>query len=219
MLLVARAGIIALSPAGDKGQNDGGSAGPATIEFSDMHSPVTEQDKKTLLELARTGLRARVLREALPQPPGGEGVLGARRGCFVTLTNAGQLRGCIGTFMPRQPLAQQIVEMGEAAAQDPRFAMNPITPDELDDITVEVSVLSPLETTDEPEKLTPGVHGIYVVQGGRAGCFLPEVATDQGWGADEFLSYCCAHKAGLAPDAWRQPGTQVYLFTSEKFSE
>jgi AmmeMemoRadiSam system protein A len=208
-----------LAPAADKTENDGGSAGPVAIEFPDMHSPVTDQDKKTLLELARAGVRARVLGEPPPQPPGGEGVLAARRGCFVTLTNNGQLRGCIGTFMPREPLAHQIVEMGQAAAQDPRFAMNPITAEELAELTVEVSVLSPLETTEEPEKLTPGVHGIYVVQGGRAGCFLPEVATDQGWGAEEFLSYCCAHKAGLAPDAWRQPGTQVYLFTSDKFSE
>jgi AMMECR1 domain-containing protein len=57
------------------------------------------------------------------------------------------------------------------------------------------------------------------MHGGQSGCFLPEVATDQGWGVEEFLSYCCAHKAGLPADAWKQPGTDVYLFTSEKFSE
>jgi AmmeMemoRadiSam system protein A len=107
---------------------------------------------------------------------------------------------------------------GRAAARDPRFTLDPITPDELDELTVEISVLSPLEPTDEPEKLNVGEHGIYIVSGRRAGCFLPEVATQMGWSPEQFLSQCCASKAGLPGDAWRHPDTTVYLFTSEKFS-
>lgn len=183
-----------------------------------MAPETKEEDRNTLLELARQGVESRVLGKGVEIPRDPQGVLAERRGCFVTLTNRGKLRGCIGTFMPQFPLSRQIVEMGKASAQDPRFVMDPITPEELEEITIEVSVLSPLEKTETPEDLVPGKHGIYVVQGGRSGCFLPEVATDQGWGVQEFLSYCCAHKAGLAPDAWRQPGTDVYLFTSEKFS-
>jgi uncharacterized protein (TIGR00296 family) len=110
-----------------------------------------------------------------------------------------------------------VVEMGRAAARDPRFFMDRIAPAELDQLTVTVSVLSPLEETTEPEKLELGVHGIYIVSGGRSGCFLPEVATDMGWSVEEFLSHCCQSKAGLPPDAWKDPGTKVYLFTSEKF--
>ena len=88
-----------------------------------------------------------------------------------------------------------IVEMGQAAAHDPRFPHDPITPAELSQLTVEVSVLSPLEETAEPEKLQIGTHGIYIVSEMGAGCFLPEVATDMGWGAEEFLSHCCQGKA------------------------
>jgi len=180
---------------------------------------LTEHDRARLVEWARAAVEAEVRGRTPPAPGDLEGALAERRGCFVTLTNAGRLRGCIGTFRPQEPLGQQIVEMGAAAARDPRFTMNPITPPELGEIHVEVSVLSPLAKTDRPEQLTPGVHGVYIVRGTRAGCFLPEVATQMGWGAEEFLDQCCTGKAGLAPGAWREPGTDVYLFTSEKFGE
>ena len=155
----------------------------------------------------------------MPRPKAGSanGVLSERRGCFVTLTNAGRLRGCIGTFQPRDPLAAILVEMGAAAARDPRFVMDPITADELNHLTVEVSILSALAETFEPAKLEVGTHGIYIVRPPHSGCFLPEVATDQGWSAEQFLSECCVGKAGLGPNAWRDGATKVYLFTSEKF--
>jgi uncharacterized protein (TIGR00296 family) len=112
-----------------------------------------------------------------------------------------------------------IVQMGAAAARDPRFIGNPVVSYEVPELTVQVSVLSPLEETHEPEKLEVGKHGIYVVQGERSGCFLPEVATDMGWGATEFLDRGCTGKAGLAPGVWKQAGTKVYLFTTEKFEQ
>ena len=180
---------------------------------------VSAEDRSELLALARAAVQATVSSEPLPQPGRIEGVLGEQRGCFVTLTNQGQLRGCIGTFSPQKPLAEQIVEMGQAAARDPRFVTNPITPDEVPQLDVQVSVLSPLVETKEPEKLQVGTHGIYVTNGYRSGCFLPEVATDQGWDARQFLSYCCAHKAHMPADAWQMLDTKVFLFSSEKFSE
>jgi len=120
-------------------------------------------------------------------------------------------------FQPRAALGESLVEMGVAAARDPRFVTRPITPAELDQLTVEVSILSALTPTDHPEQLSVGKHGIYIVSGVGSGCFLPEVATDMGWTAKEFLSHCCGSKAGLSTDAWQQPDTTVYLFTSEKF--
>jgi len=178
---------------------------------------INPQDRKQLISLARAAVASAVRRQPASRPGAATGLLAEKRGCFVTLTRGGDLRGCIGTFQPDRPLGEMIVEMGRAAAQDPRFVANPITPAELDELTVEVSVLSPLEPTGEPEKLDIGRHGIYVVKGQRSGCFLPEVATDQGWDAVEFLRYCCSHKAGLPSDAWRDPDAKVYLFTSEKF--
>lgn len=179
--------------------------------------PLTEEQRGKLVALARSAVKAQVTGGPRPHVKEPTGVLAEQRGCFVTLTNHGRLRGCIGTFAPDRPLAEMIVEMGMAAARDPRFVHNPISEEDLNHLTVEVSVLSPLAPTDEPEKLTIGEHGIYIVAPMGAGCFLPEVATDMGWDARQFLTECCAGKAGLPPDAWRRPDTKVYLFTSEKF--
>jgi AmmeMemoRadiSam system protein A len=179
---------------------------------------ISPEDGSKLVSLAREAVAAEV--NGCPYPlRAAEGILAERRGCFVTLTNGGHLRGCIGTFRPDKPLVQAIPEMARAAAHDPRFYHDPIRPGELAALKVEVSVLSPLEPTDRPEDLEIGTHGIYVMSGGAAGCFLPEVATDMGWDTEQFLSHCCASKAGLRADAWRDPATKVYLFTSEKFEE
>ena len=175
------------------------------------------EERAKLVGLARQAVEAEASSLTPPSPADLCGVLGEKRGCFVTLTNKGRLRGCIGTFQPRLPLAEQICEMGAAAARDPRFVMDPVTSREFGELAIEVSVLSPLAPTNQPEKLEIGKHGIYVVRGSQAGCFLPEVATDMGWSAEQFLDHCCTGKAGLPAGAWRQSDTQVYLFTSEKF--
>lgn len=181
--------------------------------------PISPEDRATLVHLARQAVEAMVTDKPLPKAQQLSGVLGERRGCFVTLTNRGRLRGCIGTFRPDRALGEMVVQMAAAAARDNRFYANPIVPSELPELKVEVSVLSALAKTTEPEKLEIGKHGVYVVRGAMSGCFLPEVATEMGWNAQEFLSQCCAGKAGLHPDAWRQPGTAVFLFTSEKFDQ
>ena len=180
---------------------------------------ISAEDRSKLVSLARSAVAAQVTRQGRPEAPASEGILAEMRGCFVTLTNAGRLRGCIGTFQPDRPLGEAIIEMGTSAAgHDSRFFGNPITPDELDELKIEVSVLSPLEKTDDPLSLEIGKHGIYIIGGGWSGCFLPEVATDYGWGAREFLERCCQSKAHVSADAWRESGATVYLFTSEKFS-
>jgi AmmeMemoRadiSam system protein A len=179
--------------------------------------PLSSDDRETLAKLARQAVEAEVTGLAPPQLDDLSGVLGEQRGCFVTLTNQGRLRGCIGTFRPSGPLGRVIIDVARSAVRDPRFVSEPVTPAELPALDVEVSVLTPLTRTDEPEQLEVGRHGIYVASGGRAGCFLPEVATDQGWNPEQFLDYCCTHKAGLPPGAWRNPQTDVFLFESEKF--
>lgn len=178
-----------------------------------------EEDRKMLLKLTRDAVRATVSGSPRPASPEAKGVLGEQRGCFVTLTNRGALRGCIGTFHPDKPLAEQIVEMASAAARDPRFTYNPITPGEVSGLTVQVSVLSELTEIDNPLDIELGVHGIYIVRGFSGGCFLPEVATETGWSKEQFLSQCCSGKAGMDPNAWRDGSAKVYTFTSEKFSE
>jgi AmmeMemoRadiSam system protein A len=176
---------------------------------------ITDEDRRQIQALARAAVEAVLCGRPSPQPPL-RGVLAEPRGCFVTLTRRGRLRGCVGTFQPAGPLGITLVEMAREACRDSRFAFDPVTSGELRELKIEVSVLSRLEPTTDPAALTVGKHGIYIIKGRRAGCFLPEVAVDQGWDAPTFLSECCSGKAGLPPDAWREPDTQVFLFTSEK---
>ena len=180
---------------------------------------LSDAERSTLLQLARETIRHTIEKAPPPKLPEMAGALGEKHGCFVTLTNRHHLRGCIGTFMPRSPLALAVVEMAGEACRDPRFTHCPITAREVPELKVEVSVLSPLERIADPLTLTLGTHGIYIVRGWAAGCFLPEVAAEAGWNVEEFLTHCCEGKAGMAPDAWKDPQTQVYVFTSEKFDQ
>jgi len=187
--------------------------------ISRMSNGLTENQKISLLRLARKVVEAAVRGQAVGAFESEDPVFNEKRGCFVTLHNHGQLRGCIGQFQPSQCLLRTVREMAIAATQDSRFASNPITPRELEQIDIEISVLSPLEKTDNPLGLELGRHGIYIKKGYRAGCFLPQVATETGWSKEEFLGNCCAGKAGLPYDAWKKSDTEVYLFTAEVFGE
>jgi AmmeMemoRadiSam system protein A len=177
-----------------------------------------DTQKRTLLAVARDTVEAVITGGPIPKPHSDDPELNAPCGCFVTLKNKGRLRGCIGQFTSEGPLIELVSQMAKASATgDPRFLADPITPRELKDLDVEISVLSPLKRTDNPLSLRLGVDGIYIKRGRASGCFLPQVATETGWSKEGFLSYCCAHKAGLAADAWRDPDTEVYLFTAEVF--
>ena len=179
---------------------------------------MNEAQKQILLKAAGDTVKAVITGRPIQKPKSDDPELNAHCGCFVTLKNQGQLRGCIGQFTSESPLIELVVEMAKASATgDPRFVADPITEAELDQLDVEISVLSPLERTNEPLSLHLGIDGIYIKKGGASGCFLPQVATETGWSKEEFLSYCCAHKAGLLPDAWKDPETEVYLFTADVF--
>ena len=179
---------------------------------------MNDQQKQTLLKIARDTVEAVVCNRPAQKPESDDPELNAPCGCFVTLKNHGRLRGCIGQFVSEGPLLELVVEMAKASATgDPRFFDDPITVGELDQLDIEISVLSPLKRTNEPLSLRLGTDGIYIKKGHTSGCFLPQVATETGWSEEEFLSYCCAHKAGISPDAWKDPDTEVYLFTADVF--
>ncbi|TKJ33845.1 MAG: AMMECR1 domain-containing protein [Planctomycetes bacterium B3_Pla] len=179
---------------------------------------MNDQQKQTLLKIARDTVEAVVCDRPAQNPESDDTELNAPCGCFVTLKNHGRLRGCLGQFTSEAPLIELIAEMAKASATgDPRFLADPITSRELKQLDVEISVLSPLKRTDDPLSLRLGVDGIYIKKDRTSGCFLPQVAPETGWSKEEFLSNCCAHKAGLAPNAWQDPETEVYLFTAEVF--
>ncbi len=184
-----------------------------------MSNDLTETQKIVLLRLARKIVEAAVRGQPIGTFESEDPLFNEKRGCFVTIHNHGQLRGCIGQFQPSQSLLKTIREMAIAATRDSRFASNPVTPRELAQLDIEISVLSPLEKTDNPMALTLGRHGIYIKKGYHAGCFLPQVATETGWSTEEFLGNCCAGKAGLPYDAWKKSDTEVFLFTADVFGE
>lgn len=141
-------------------------------------------------------------------------------GAFVTLKQGAQLRGCMGTFRPLGDMAETIDSVARTAClEDPRFVHHRITADQLPDIAIEVSVLDEPEQTDDPASLEIGRHGILIRRGLASGCLLPQVASERGWSAEEFLSQCCSGKAGLDANAWRDPDTEVYLFSAEVITE
>jgi len=135
-------------------------------------------------------------------------------GAFVTLHKKGRLRGCIGHLTGDMPLWKMVREMAFASSlSDYRFSQ--VTEEELPDIKIEISVLSPLKKIGSPGEITLGKHGIYIVKGGRSGVFLPQVATETGWSREEFLGHCARDKAGIGWDGWR--GADIYIFTAEIF--
>lgn len=177
---------------------------------------LTGEEKEALLRIAREAIEAGL--EGKP-PPGlaEKGALEEKRGAFVTLKKRGRLRGCIGYIEPGKSLAKTVEEMAAAAAfQDPRFP--PLRMEELKDLSLEVSVLTPLRRVSDVGEIEIGTHGLYIRRGGRAGLLLPQVATEWRWDRDTFLKETC-RKAGLAPDAWKDPETEIYLFSADVFGE
>ncbi len=142
----------------------------------------------------------------------------AHSGVFVTLYKVGRLRGCMGTLDSSLSLAEAIREAAKCAAtRDPRFA--PVSPDELPELHVEVSVMSAAWPMTSLNDLEIGRHGIIVRSGPRRGLFLPQVAKEHRLDRETFLTRCCTEKAGLPADAWRDPATEVLLFETTVLSE
>jgi len=177
---------------------------------------LSEDDRRTLLCLARDAVTQAVSFDRLPDPFPNDGVFSEKRGVFVTLHVRARLRGCIGVIEPDHGLGESIVRCAASAAlQDPRFS--PIRAEELADLQIEISLLSP-PLPIRPEEIEIGRHGLVVVCGARRGLLLPQVATEHHLTPEQFLMETC-RKAQLPLDSWRQADTQILAFTCEVFSE
>ena len=182
-----------------------------------VHLGLSAQDKERLLEIARLAIERAVKGQDASDVDVPPGILGEDRGAFVTINKRGQLRGCIGYIEAVKPLYQTVREMAEAAAlHDPRFPS--VTADELDELEIEISVLTPLKRVDDVSEIEVGLHGIYIRRGYASGLLLPQVATDYGWDRETFLQHTCM-KAGLPTDAWQKKETEIYIFSADIFSE
>ncbi len=177
----------------------------------------SDEQKKKLLALARSTVEQGARGKKKPKAQEDDEILTMPAGAFVSLHKKGRLRGCIGRFEADSPLCETVVDMAWAASKnDPRF--NEVGADELSDIEIEISVLSPLEKISDVKDIEVGRHGIYIIRGGRRGTLLPQVAIEQGWNREAFLRHTCM-KAGLPPDAYKDEGTEIYIYDALVFGE
>jgi uncharacterized protein len=175
---------------------------------------LTPESRQQLLRIAHHALEARVRRQPAPRFDAADMAL--QQGAFVTILCNGELRGCLGRLSPDLSLPNLISHLAqEVADSDPRF--DPVRPEELNDISVEISVLTPARQVQTIDEIEIGRHGLIVEKGSRRGLLLPQVATEHGWDRDTFVAQTCL-KAGLAADAWRH-GALVFVFEAEVFGE
>jgi len=178
---------------------------------------LNDDQKRRLLRVARESLEAAVTGTRGPNLETQDPALREKRGAFVTLKRQGQLRGCLGYVEGIMPLIEAVAENAAAAAlRDPRFP--PVRPNELPEITIEISALTPLVPVEDPEQVEVGRHGLMVCLGPNRGLLLPQVPGEFGWQREQFLAHTCL-KAGLSPDSWRDPAAQLYSFEAEVFGE
>ena len=183
-----------------------------------MELELNAQEQQDLLTLARTTIESKVRHTPYrqPNPDDFTDTLRSRCGAFVTLHENGRLRGCIGHLVGDYPLSKMVEEMAVSAAlHDPRFY--PVVAEELANIDIEISVLSPMHKITDLSEIVLGKHGILLQQGHHSGVFLPQVATETGWTLDEFLGHCSRDKAGLPWDGYKM--ADLYVFTAVIFAE
>ncbi|MCX7953621.1 MAG: AmmeMemoRadiSam system protein B [Bacteroidales bacterium] len=180
---------------------------------------ITEDEKKLLLQLARNSILSAFKNTPVPElrlPANSN--LSKNCGVFVSLYKNGELRGCIGTFRQDMALWKNVIDMAKASAfEDHRFS--PVQEDELKDIKIEISVLTPLKKVTSISEIELGRHGIYIKKGYKTGTFLPQVAKNTGWTLEEFLGRCARDKAGIGYYGWKDPDTEIYIYEAIVFGE
>ena len=176
---------------------------------------LNEEEKRALHHIAKTVIENKARGKPIPDFKIESSILKENRGAFVTIQKKGQLRGCIGYIEGHGPLYKTIEKMAEAAAfNDPRFT--PVKEKELQDLDIEISVLTPLQRIKDVNEIQVGKHGIYIKKGWYSGLLLPQVATEYDWDRQTFLEHTCL-KAGLPSSAWKEKDTEIYIFSADIF--
>jgi AmmeMemoRadiSam system protein A len=186
------------------------------VENKNTESGLSDKDKTFLLKLAKETIECKVKGTKCPDYKITSEVLKENRGAFVTIKKHGDLRGCIGYIQAIKPLYQTVQEMAEAAAlKDPRF--EPVKKEELKDLEIEISVLTPLKRITDVSQIQVGTHGILLRRGYYSGLLLPQVATENNWDRKTFLEQTC-FKAGMYDkECWKDKDTEIYIFSADVF--
>ena len=182
-----------------------------------MAFQLTDDEKKYLLRLVRDTIDGFLKNEDQGKQEFFSENLKIKTGAFVTLHKNKDLRGCIGYVAGYSPLQEAVKDLAVSAAfRDPRFS--PVEEAELEEIDIEISVLTPLETVKDISEIKIGRDGLKIKQGPYEGLLLPQVASEYNWDAETFLEHTCA-KAGLAKSAWKEPDTEIKKFSALIFGE
>jgi AmmeMemoRadiSam system protein A len=146
-----------------------------------------------------------------------ENIFNEKCGAFVTLHIDGNLRGCIGYIEGIKTIPETVKDMALASAfKDPRFSS--LRREEYKEIDIEISILSPIERVNDINDIVVGRDGIIITKGFKRGLLLPQVAVEQKWDRDTFLTHTC-YKAGLSGDSWRNKDVLIEKFSAQVFSE
>ena len=176
---------------------------------TDADFSLSDEEKRMLKEIAMTSIKDSLDGKPISHHSPLTSHLSEKCGAFVSLHKHGRLRGCIGHFGEDMPLHEIVAEMARAAAfEDPRFM--PVTADELADIDIEISVLTPMRRIQSLDEFELHRHGIYIRKGYRSGTYLPQVADEVNWTKEEFVSHCAQDKAGIGWDGWKDAESYVY---------
>ncbi|MBU1147346.1 MAG: AmmeMemoRadiSam system protein B [Candidatus Omnitrophica bacterium] len=178
---------------------------------------LNKEEKKKLMKIAKASIIESVTGKKGFYPEVTEERLKENCGAFVTIKKHGQLRGCIGYIIAVKPLHETVKDVARSAAiNDHRFS--PMTEEELKDMEIEISALTPLKRIDDVNEIEVGKHGLYMKRGFYSGILLPQVATEYGWDRETFLKHTC-QKAGLPVTAWKDDSTEIYIYSAEVFGE
>lgn len=182
-------------------------------------SSYTPEQRRFLLGVARESLKSFLSGSGdFPVIKTNDPAMGDKRAVFVTLKKHGELRGCIGSLLPQEALVEAVQNKAvQAATRDPRFRQ--VSNEELKDVTISISVLSPIRRAAGPDEVVLGRDGVIVASGPKTGVFLPQVARETGWSKARFFEELCSQKAGLPPGCWQDPRTEIYTFEASEFSE
>jgi len=192
-------------------------AGPEVEELKPYGGDLSLEEKKELMTIARLAVETYVRQNRIPEVEVKHPRLKELGAAFVTLTEFGQLRGCIGHVIAQEPLYLCVRDVAcEAAKHDPRF--QPVRPEELKDLEYEISVLSPLAPVKDLKIIKVGRDGLVMRMGPYQGLLLPQVPVEQGWDRDTFLSHTCL-KAGMGTNCWSNPEVQILRFQGLVFKE
>ncbi|NIO44025.1 MAG: TIGR00296 family protein [Candidatus Aenigmarchaeota archaeon] len=179
-----------------------------------MEDFIIKLARQTIENYVKTG-------KQIPIPENCPKELNEKRGIFVTIykKSTKQLRGCIGIPYPEMSLVEALIQAAVSACLDPRF--QPLRAEELEDIFIEISVLTnpePVKTSDFEKEIEIGKHGLIIRKGLQGGLFLPKVPVEQKWNMEEYLENLC-YKAGLTADSWLDSNSKLFKFEAQVFEE